>query len=54
MLRYPAGASAAERDITANKGTLYSPRVSFDAGRRTQRPVVGPQRFFLIKDIFDP
>ena len=40
ILGYPAGASAAERDITENKGTPYSPRVSFEAGRRTQRPAV--------------
>ena len=54
LLGYPAGASAAETDITANKGTPYSPRVSFEAGHRTQRPVVWPQRLFLIKDRFDP
>ena len=31
ILGYPAGASVAERDITENKGTPYSPRVSFEA-----------------------
>ena len=46
LLGYPAGASAAETDIKANKGTPYSPGVSFEAGRRTQRLVVWPQRFF--------